>query len=117
MKKFATDSNGISGVGGFAVGRAAPPSGNDPRRPDSDGCRFMREMSAKERIAYVSRRARQQAKYHYRLAYPVFFPTCVRAAPASAGRGGAVAYNATRDGTMMRTIRHLMTRYGETGSP
>lgn len=91
--------------------------GNDPRRPDSDGCRFMRELSAKERVAYVSRRARQQAKYHYRLAYPVFFPTCVRAAPASAGRGGAVAYNATRDGTMMRTIRHLMTRYGETGSP
>ncbi len=90
--------------------------GNDPRRPDSDGCRFMRELSASERVAYVSRRARQQAKYHYRFAYPVFFPTCVRAAPASAGRGGAVAYNATRDRTMMRTIRRLMTRYGEAGS-
>ena len=89
---------------------------NDPRRPDSDGCRFMREMSAGERVAYVSRRARQQAKYHYRFAYPVFFPTCVREASASAGRGGAVAYNATRDRTMMRTIRRLMTRYGEAGS-
>jgi hypothetical protein len=91
--------------------------GNDPRRPDSEGCRFMHELSPKERVAYVSRRARQQAEYHYRLAYPVFFPTCVRAAPASAGRGGAVAYNATRDRGMMRTIKHLMTRYGEAGSP
>ena len=79
--------------------------GNDPRRPDSDGCRFMRELSTKERVAYVAQRARQQAKYHYRFAYPVFFPACVREAAASPGRGGVVAYNATRDGPMMRRIR------------
>ncbi len=84
---------------------------NDPRRPDSDGCRFMHEMSPSERVAYVSRRARQQAKYDYRFAYPVFFPACVRLSEASPGRGGVVAYNATRDGTMMRTIRRLMARY------
>jgi hypothetical protein len=91
--------------------------GNDPRRPYSDGCRFMHELSPRERLAYVSRRARQQAKYHFRFAYPVFFPTCVRAAEASAGRGGAVAYNATRDGAMLRTIKRLMVRYDGAGPP
>ena len=90
---------------------------NDPRKPASDGCRFIHEMSAKERVAYVAQRARQQAKYHYRFAYPVFFPACVREEAASAGRGGVVAYNATRDGTMMRTIRRLMGRYDRAGSP
>jgi hypothetical protein len=86
---------------------------NDPRKPDSDGCRFIRELSAEERAAYVAQRARQQAKYHYRLAYPVFFPACVRDEAASPGRGGVVAYNATRDATMMRTIRRLMSRYDD----
>ena len=90
--------------------------GNDPRRPDSDGCRFMRELSAKERVAYVAQRARQQARYHYRFAYPVFSPSCVRAAAASGGRGGVVAYNATRDRSMVRAIKHLMARYDEAGS-
>jgi hypothetical protein len=85
--------------------------GNDPRRPDSDGCRFMRELSPAERAAYVARRARQQAKYHFRFAYPVFFPACVRDEAASPGGGGVVAYDATRDGHMMRTIRRLMDRY------
>ena len=32
--------------------------------------------------------------------------------PPARGRGGVVAYNATRDGAMMRTIRRLMARYG-----
>ena len=90
--------------------------GNDPRRPDSDGCRFMRELTAKERLAYVAQRARQQSRYHYRLAYPVFSPSCVRAAAASSGRGGVVAYNATRDRKMVRTIKRLMARYDERGS-
>jgi len=85
--------------------------GNDPRRPDSDGCRFMRELSPAQRARYIARRARQQEKYRFRFAYPVFFPTCVREASASQGRGGAVAYNATRDATMMRTIGRLMDRF------
>jgi hypothetical protein len=90
--------------------------GNDPRHPDSDGCRFMHELSTKERRAYVARRARQQAKYHFRFAYPVFFPACVRERAANPGTGGVVAYNATRDGHMMRTIRRLMARYDGGGS-
>ena len=85
--------------------------GNDPRRPDSDGCRFMHELTPAERVAYVSRRARQQEKFHFRFAYPVFFPACVREAAVSPGRGGVVTYNATRDGTMIRAIRRLMGRY------
>ncbi|MDX6581040.1 MAG: hypothetical protein QOI10_224 [Solirubrobacterales bacterium] len=90
--------------------------GNDPRRPDSDGCRFIRELSTRERVAYVAQRARQQAKYHYRFAYPVFFPACVREDASSPGRGGVVAYNATREREMMRAIRRLMARYDEAGS-
>jgi len=85
--------------------------GNDPRRPDSDGCRFMRELSASERVAYVARRARQQSRYHYRFAYPVYFPACVRGAAASGGRGGVVAYNATRDRRMVPAIKRLMDRF------
>ncbi len=90
--------------------------GNDPRRPASDGCRFMRELSPSERVAYVERRARQQSRYHFRFAYPVFSPSCVRAAAASGGRGGVVAYNATRDRAMARAIKRLMARYDESGS-
>ena len=91
--------------------------GNDPRRPRSlDGCRFMRELTAKERLAYVAQRARQQSTYHYRLAYPVFSPSCDFASAASSGRGGVVAYNATRDRKMVRTIKRLMARYDERGS-
>jgi hypothetical protein len=89
--------------------------GNDPRRPDSDGCRFMHELSTKQRVAYVAQRARQQSRYHYRFAYPVFFPACVRAAAASGGQGGVVAYNATRDRGMMRAIERLMARYDGAG--
>ncbi len=88
---------------------------NDPRRPDSDGCRFMRELNRRERAAYVSRRARQQAKYHYRFAYPVFFPACIREDATGGGRGGVFAYNATRDAGMMRTIKRLMARYDGAG--
>ena len=61
----------------------------------------------------MSRRARQQSRYHFRLAYPVFSPSCVRAAAASGGRGGVVAYNATRDREMARAIKRLMARYDE----
>ena len=85
--------------------------GNDPRRPDSDGCRFMRELSARERVRYVARRARQQARFHFRFAYCFFFPACVRDHAASPGGGGVVAYNATRDGRMIDAIGRLMKRY------
>jgi hypothetical protein len=85
--------------------------GNDPGHPDSDGCRFIRELSTRERARYIERRARQQAKYAFRFSYPVFFPACVDHRGEADGRGGLVTYNATEDAGMMRTIRRLMGRY------
>jgi hypothetical protein len=86
--------------------------GNDPGHPDSDGCRFIRELTTNERARYIRRRAREQAKFHYRFAYPVFFPACVRERSANGVKGGLFTYNATRDHGMIRTIRRLMRRYG-----
>jgi hypothetical protein len=83
--------------------------GNSPADPKSDGCVFMKEYNTRKRKAYVRERAKQQATYGFRLAYPVYFPECIR----RKGKPGSqvFSYNAPRDGSMMGTILELMGQY------
>src|SRR5688572_9735514 len=72
---------------------------NDPDRPLSGGCQFIKEMSTAKRTALVRRRARQQARYGFRFQYPVLLPQCLR---HRRDRTFLQAYNAFRDPPMAR---------------
>jgi hypothetical protein len=83
--------------------------GNDPDDAQSDGCRFIEEFNTSQRIAYVRKRAGQQAANNFRFEYPVFFPECAR----NRGRQTPTVftYNATKDKPMMPTIGSLLDKY------
>lgn len=83
--------------------------GNDPYTQRSDGCRFIENFTTGQRIAYVRKRAGQQAKYHFRFEYPVFFPECER--HRQGPNATVFTYNAPRDAPMMPTIGALMDQY------
>ena len=78
--------------------------GNSPADPNSDGCLFINELTTAKRIAYITKRAKQQAANDYRFAYPLFFPECN--AP-----GGSASYNAVKDPPMLETIDGLLGKY------
>ncbi len=90
-----------------ALARQVPTAfhlGNSPGQARSDGCRFINELTTTERVAYVSKRAKQQAANDYRFAYPLFFPECD--AP-----GGPASYNALEDPPMTKTLKQLLGKY------
>jgi hypothetical protein len=83
---------------------------NNPARPKSGGCRFIKDLTTARRMALIRHRAKQQARYGYRVSYPAFFPQCLH----SRHRGKVEflrAYNAFRDPPMVRTILRLLDRY------
>ena len=82
---------------------------NDPDRPQSGGCTFIKEMTTAKRTALVRRRARQQARYGFRFQYPALLPQCMR---HRRNRSFLQVYNAFRDPPMARTILRMLNRYG-----
>lgn len=81
---------------------------NDPDRPLSGGCKFIKDMTTAKRTSFVRRRARQQARYGYRFQYPALLPQCLR---HRRDRSFLQAYNAFRDPPMARTIMRMLNRY------
>ena len=81
---------------------------NDPDRPQSGGCEFIKDMSTAKRTALVRRRARQQARYGFRFQYPALLPQCMR---HRRNRSFLQAYNAFRDPPMARTMLRMLNRY------
>jgi len=81
---------------------------NDPDRPKSGGCKFIKEMTTAKRTALVRRRANQQPRYGFRFMYPALFPQCIR---YRAHRSFLQAYNAFRDPPMARTIQRMLDLY------
>ena len=83
---------------------------NNPARPKSGGCRFIKDFTTARRMALIRHRAKQQARYGYRVSYPAFFPQCLHSR-----RRGKIqflrAYNAFRDPPMVGTILRLLDRY------
>ena len=89
--------------------------GNNPGLANSDGCEFIKDFSTKKRARYVSKRAGQQAKNHFRMSYPVLFPECAR--KVNAENSKVFAYNAIRDAPMLATIGALLDRYEPPATP
>jgi hypothetical protein len=81
---------------------------NDPDRPMSAGCNFIKNMTTAKRSALVRRRAHQQARYGFRFQYPVLYPECLR---YRGRRTFLQSYNAFRDPPMARTILRMLNRY------
>jgi hypothetical protein len=81
---------------------------NDPDRPLSGGCRFIKDMTTAKRTSLVRRRAHQQARYGFRFSYPALFPECLR---HRGSRSFLQSYNAFRDPPMARTIARMLNRY------
>ncbi len=84
---------------------------NDPGRKSSGGCHFIRRLTTKGRRELIQRRAAQQAKYRFRVSYPVLFPECIRSRPGPGSRTFLYSYNAFRDPPMGRTIIRLLNLY------
>jgi hypothetical protein len=83
---------------------------NDPDKPHSAGCRFIRKFSDKRRRAMIRGRARQQVGHGFRMSYPVLFPECLRRGPKG-HRTFLRSYNAFRHPKVAREIGHLLDRY------
>ena len=83
--------------------------GNSPGFASSDGCQFIEGLSTKRRIAYVGKRAGQQAAYGFRFGYPVYFPECER--NRNTRNPTIFAYEAPGDDPMMTAIDDLMNRF------
>ena len=81
---------------------------NDPDRPLSGGCEFIKALTTAKRSALVRHRAHQQARYGFRFQYPVLFPECLR---HRGRRTYLQSYNAFRDPPMARTILRMLNRY------
>ena len=83
---------------------------NDPDKPHSAGCRFIRKFSDKRRMGMIRGRARQQVRAGFRVSYPALFPMCMRRGPKG-HRTFLRAYNAFRHPKVAREIAHLLDRY------
>jgi hypothetical protein len=82
---------------------------NNPTKPESEGCVFMKDFTTSKREAHVTQRAGQQADHHFRFAYPVFFPSCQRGHRHD--EPDVVAYDSLSDKTMPNTLEELMAKY------
>ena len=82
---------------------------NDPDRPQSGGCEFIKNLTTAKRTSLVRRRARQQARYGYHFQYPALLPQCIR---HRGNRSYLQVYNAFRDPPMARTILRMLNRFG-----
>ena len=82
---------------------------NNPDLPQSEGCIYMNRWSTGKREAYITKRAREQSKYDFSFAYPVFFPSC-RASP-HAPLLDVISFDSIRDPGMLSTIKGLMDKY------
>lgn len=103
--RFKIDLAGVR-----ALAKQAPTAfhlGNSPADPNSDGCVFIEKLTAAERVAYVTKRAKQQAANDFRFAYPVFFPECEK--PGN-DPNSLFSYNALKDPPMMSTIEGLLSK-------
>lgn len=83
---------------------------NNPERPLSGGCRFIRGFSTLHRRKLIERRASQQASYGFRVSYPALFPECIAKRPSRHGNT-LYSYNAFRDPPMVETILTLLDQY------
>ena len=83
---------------------------NDPDKPHSAGCRFIRQFSDKRRRGMIRGRAQQQLKYGYRVSYPVLFPECLRRRPGGR-RTFLRSYNVFRHPKVAHAIRQLLDTY------
>jgi hypothetical protein len=81
---------------------------NDPDRPLSGGCKWIKGLTTAKRSAFIRRRARQQERYGFRVSYPALFPECLR---YRSHRTFLQSYNAFRDPPMARTITRMLNRY------
>lgn len=70
-------------------------------RRNADAVTYMDKMNTADRAALLTVLAENQNSWGYRLAYPVFYPL-------DAGRK---AFDATKDSTLLVTIRSLMARF------
>ncbi|GAB4405497.1 MAG: hypothetical protein OHK0053_31430 [Microscillaceae bacterium] len=71
------------------------------RGADDTAHTFMRKWQTHQRGEHIKRLARNQVSWRYRLMYPVFFPVYLN----------KNAYNASRDGLMLKSLLELMTQY------
>lgn len=101
--RFKIDLAGVR-----ALAKQAPTAfhlGNSPADPNSDGCVFIQKLTTAQRVAYVTKRAKQQAANDFHFAYPVFFPECER--PGN-DPNSLFSYNALKDPPVMPTIDRLL---------
>jgi hypothetical protein len=83
---------------------------NDPDKPHSAGCRFIRQFSDNRRRGMLRGRAQQQQKYGFRVSYPVLYPECLRRGPQG-HRTFLRSYNVFRHPKVARAIRRLLDTY------
>ncbi|MDX6582622.1 MAG: hypothetical protein QOI10_1806 [Solirubrobacterales bacterium] len=81
---------------------------NDPNRPLSGGCSFIKTMTTARRSALIRHRAHQAARFGFHVSYPALFPECLR---YRGPRSFLQSYNAFRDPPMGRTILRMLNRY------
>jgi len=84
---------------------------NDPAKPRGGGCRFIESYTTTRRRNLIRRRARQQARYGFRVSYPALFPECLHTRPGGGEGTFLYSYNAFRDPPMASTILRLLNRY------
>ena len=82
---------------------------SNPHHQRSGGCRFIKRFNSKQRRALIRRRAAQQARYGFRMSYPVLFPQCLRNRPNGPGTY-LYAYNAFRDPPVRDEIARQLDR-------
>lgn len=83
---------------------------NDPDKPESGGCRFIKRFDDARRRMMLRRRAAQQVDYGFRFSYPTLYPECLRNRPN--GHGTFLrSYNAFRHPRIVREIARLLDRY------
>ena len=70
-------------------------------KPYRDAVRYVDRMESNERAAILTTLAEKQNSWGYRFAYPVFYPL----------HPGRSAFDSTKDGTILITIRSLMARF------
>lgn len=83
---------------------------SDPTKQRGGGCRFIERLGPGRRRALIRQRARQQARYGFRVSYPALFPQCLRARRRGAG-SFLYSYNAFRDPPMAHEIARLLDLY------
>jgi len=84
---------------------------NNPARPRSGGCRFMKTFTSARRRALIRHRAREQRSFGFRVSYPALFPECFRRRPGRHQPRFLASYNVFRDPPVHKEVRHLLDHY------